>query len=113
MKTKAYNLDSIKCTLENNGAIRGFILKRNVTSREAMHILKNILGINVSKREDFDSYYEYKETIDDMTDAINKWLVGKTDDAYIMEYAYDCSDDQLGIFNMLPIISYLQKRNII
>ena len=46
-------------------------------------------------------------------DTVNAWLRGDTDDSAIMEFAFDCSDDPIGIMNLIPIICYLQKKGII
>lgn len=48
---------------------------------------------------------------DDYYDSFE--LVGDTDDYKIAGYAYDCSDESLGMFNMLTITQYLIKKGII
>lgn len=45
--TKTYNIGTVKMAMMSNGYPQGFVLKREPTVREAMHILRNILGFNV------------------------------------------------------------------
>ena len=56
---------------------------------------------------------EYQERNQEYTEVVNDWLIGKADDTEIMEFAWDCSDDPIGIFNLIAIIYYLKKRNVI
>ena len=48
-----------------------------------------------------------------LTETLNEWLIGEADDDSIMEYAYDRSDEPLGLFNLLPLIIYLKKINVL
>lgn len=73
----------------------------------------NLLGINIVNKEDCYDYDEYKELNQELTENVNLWLKGNIDDSTLMEYAGDCSDEPLGLFNMIPIISYLQKKEVI
>lgn len=113
MKTKKFTLQPIKLTLESNGFPRGLVLKRDLTSRECRHILYHYLGINITTREDCDDNDEYNEINEEYTQTVNQWLRGETDDSAIMEIAADCSDEQLGLFNLIPIVAYLQEKNAI
>ena len=64
---------------------------------------------NCLRRED--SHTEYNN---DIGTSVNKWLTGEVDDDYLVEtYAYDCTDESLGLFNILPLIVYLKEVNII
>lgn len=112
MKPKIYNIGKVKMTMESNGFPKGFVLKRDLTVRECRHILYSLLGINIATKEDLDNE-EYKEQNEEYVQTVNAWLRGETDDDAIMEFAYDCSDEQLGLMNMLPIVAYLQKKEII
>ena len=107
------NLGKIKCIGTSKNRIDGLVLKRNVTIREAKYILVNILGIELLTKDDFENLEEYQEQNQEYTRVVNDWLSGKTDDTAIMEFAYDCSDDAIGIFNLIAIIYYLKKRNVI
>ncbi len=99
--------------MENNGFPCGLILNRKVTVREARYIMFNLLGINIWVREDCETNEEYKEYNDELTNVVNSWLVGEYDDNILMDYAGDCSDEELGLKNMIPILNYLKKKNII
>ena len=110
---KKYNIGAIKMNMEANGFPKGFILKRELTIRECRYIMKRLLGIEISTPEDFDFKYDYKDYNDELLTDVNEWLKGNRDDERIMEYSFDCSDEQIGIMNLIPIISYLKRKNII
>ena len=107
------NLGKIKCIGTSQNRIDGLVLKRKVTIREAKYILANILGIVLQTKDDFEDSEEYQEQNQEYTRVVNDWLIGKADDTAIMEFAWDCSDDPIGIFNLIAIIYYLKKRNVI
>lgn len=113
MKTKIFNIGKVKLTMESNGFPKGFILKRALTVRECRYILYSLLGINIATKNDFDDAEEYREQNEEYVQTVNAWLRGETDDSAIMEFAFDCSDEQLGLMNMLPIVAYLQKKGLI
>ena len=122
---KEFKFKSITVTLENNGMVCGFLLKRDLTIKEARHIVGEILRIDLMNQADFDygdmndpeqveeNIKDFQDYNDELCDHVNSWLKGKCDDTIIMDYAYDCSDEPLGILNLLPIIEYLQKINVI
>ena len=68
---------------------------------------------NYYDQEDFEFPEEYKEYNEELLNDVNDWLSGECDDDFISEYAYDCSDEPLGLHNMLIITNYLQKKGII
>lgn len=91
------------------------VTKRKATVREAMHIIKNILGFNIE-----DSIYEaetsseQKEIRQDYTDALNDFLNGG-DWETLCESLY-LSDDTDGWINFacfLWMVSYCQEKGII
>lgn len=110
---KKFNVGTIKMNMETNGFPKGLILKRPLTTRESRHILYKYLGININTIDDCYDNEEYKEYNKQLTTDVNKWLTGDIDDDAIMDYAYDCADDPIGIMNIIPIIGYLKKKNII
>lgn len=87
-------------------------MKRKVTIREAKYILANILGIVLQTKDDFEDLDEYRERNKEYTEVVNDWLIGKADDTEIMEFEWDCSDDPIGIFNLIAIISYLKRETL-
>jgi hypothetical protein len=76
--------------------------------------LQFILGIDISLflNEAYDKDEE-KAMKDEYTDIVNKWLRGDVDDSAITELAQDCSDEPLGMFNLIRILKYLKEREII
>lgn len=110
---KKYNLGTIKVEMKDNGFPNGLILNRELTLRECRYILRNLLGIEIGTLEDFYDREEYSDYNDGLKKDVNEWMVGNLDDSAIMEYAYDCSDECLGIMNLIPIISYLKKHKVI
>ncbi len=110
--TKTIPLQPIK-TKVHFDFIEGLVLKRDVTVREARHILKKLLGININNREDHEYAWEYREYNEGLTQDVNKWLKGEIGDEAIQDYAYDCSDESLGFWNCLNVCQYLQKKGII
>ena len=48
-----------------------------------------------------------------LVDYFNENFFNRPFDEVISEYAYDCSNDQLGLINMIPITQYLIKKGVI
>lgn len=109
---KILNLGKVKLTMHDNGFPKGFILKRELTVREARYLLDKLLGIDISDRECFEFQEYYNEYNDELCNNVNAWLRGDADDSIIAGYAYD-SDEQLGMHNMLIITQFLMKKGII
>ena len=110
---KFLNIGKVKLEMHNNGFPKGFILKRKLTLRECRYILSSLLGIDILEKEDFEYQEEYKDYNNELYNDVNDWLTGDIDDYKIAQYAYDCSDESLGMFNMLTITQYLIKKGII
>ena len=106
------NLGEIKCIGTSQNRIDGLVLKRKVTIREAKYILTNIFGIELLTKDDFENLKEYQEQNQEYTRVVNDWLIGKADNTAIMEFAWD-SDEPIDIFNLISIIYYLKKKNVI
>lgn len=113
MKNKTLDLRKVKLTFHDNGFPKGFILKRKLTLRECRYVMRELLGIEISTREDFEFKDDYADYNNDLRLDVNDWLEGNCDESRIAQYAYDCSDEQLGMHNMLVVTSYLKKKNII
>ena len=114
INNKTLNLGDINVDLYSNGNVIGLTTKRLATVEETRYIFYNIFGINISDLDDFDQdidEYNYYNT--GLTEVFNGWLKGKYGDQSIMEYAYDCNDEQLGLFNLIPLIIYLKEKEII
>lgn len=111
-KTTKITLSPVR-VLTPNGYSQGLVTKRKATTQEARHVMKNIFGIVINTREDMYDDEEYKEYNKELTDVFNDWLNGETDDQTIMDYASDCSDEPIGLFNAFKLAEYLQKKGII
>lgn len=113
MKTKKFDIGTVKIEMHPNGFPKGFCTKRDATLRECKYIMKNLLGIDTHDQDCFVDRQEYKEYNDNLVIDVNKWLRGDYDDTTLMaDYAYD-SDESLGCMNLIPIITYLKSKGII
>ena len=89
---KKFDLGIVNVEMHPNKFVKGFILKRNLTTKECKYIMRNLLGIDIKTKEDCYDIEEYKEYNEELTNDVNDWLRGETDDSAIMEYAFYCSD---------------------
>lgn len=108
-------LNELCFTRESNGFVKGLILNRYLTLEECRHIMVELLGIDISSDEDF--YEDEQDELDgyneDLRRNVNAWLRGDLDDAGIAQYMYDCQYDQLGMMQLIGILSYLQEIEVI
>lgn len=119
-KKKTFNLGKINTIKYGNGFVKGLVLNRDVTVREARYIMTNIFGIVINTLEDCDDAEEYNYWNQELVNDVNAWLRGNIDDDtmkdrdyIIMNYAGDCSDEALGVMCMIPLLEYLKKKKII
>lgn len=111
---KKFNVGTVLMELQKGGTVpKGLVLKRELNIRECRYIMKKLLMIDINTEEDCYDSEEYKEYNSELKKTVNDWLRGDAEDYSIMEYAYDCSDEPIGIMNLIPIIMYLKKREII
>ena len=110
---KKFNIDSVKLEIQDNGFPKGLVLKRDLNVREAKHLMRKFLGIDVNGAEEFENKDEYNDYNNSLVSDVNSWLKGEIEDRSLMEYAYDCVEDELGVFNIIPIIFWLQSKDII
>ena len=114
MAKKKFNVGTVVMKLQDGDCVpKGLVLKRDLTVRECRHIMRNLLMIEINSEEDCYDSDEYKEYNSELKRVVNDWLRGEEEDYSIMEYAYDCSDEPIGIMNFIPILMYLKKREII
>lgn len=116
MNTKLYNIGTVRLTMENNGFPKGFILKREPNTREAMYILENILGFAVGDyKEWFDDKEERQDFRKDCQSALTKYLKGECDYSHLCNETQCYDDDEIGfpIAFAFPLALYLQKKGII
>lgn len=115
-KKKRFNLGKIETTMEANGYVKGFVLKREPTVRETMYILSNILGFSVNDYKDwFDDKEERQDFRQDCQSALTKYLKGECDYSHLCNETQCYDDDEIGfpIAYAFPLTSYLQKKGII
>lgn len=108
-KTRTYKLGDVRLKLSPNGYPCGFVMKRKLNLRECKHILSVILAINLNTKDCFFDNEEYNDYNNELEKDVNEWLEGNADDEVLSEYEGECYADQLGLFNMLPLITYLTK----
>lgn len=111
-KKRIVKLDKFKMTYHGNFN-DGFVLKRSLSIGECKHILRDLLGIVLQTRKDFCDNEEYVDFNEDLIRNVNNWLRGESGDNSIMEYAYGCENDQIGIWNAFKIAEYLQYKKIL
>ena len=113
-RKKKFNVGTVLMELQKDDTVpKGLVLKRELNIRECRHIMKNLLMIEINSEEDCYDSEEYKEYNSELQKVVNDWLRGEAEDYSIMEYAYDCSDESIGVMNLIPILMYLKKREII
>lgn len=110
---KKFNIGSVKLEMQDNGFPKGLVLKRDLNVREAKHLMRKFLGIDVNGIDEFEYKDEYDDYNNGLTSDVNSWLKGEIEDHSLMEYAYGCMGDELGVFNTIPIILWLQSKDII
>lgn len=115
MKNRQIKIEPFKmvCDSFSKGFDRGFVIKREVNIKEARYILKTLLGIEIYDRDDCEDNEEYKYYNEDLVNDVNDWLKGNTDDSTITDYASECADEPLGIWNAFKIAQYLSKKGVI
>ena len=114
IRKKKFNVGTVVMEIPKGDYIpKGLVLKRELTIRECRYIMKNLLMIEINSEEDCYDSEEYKEYNSELQKVVNDWLRGEAEDYSIMEYDYDCSDESIGVMNLIPILMYLKKREII
>ena len=115
IKTKTIKLSPIKvvCTDKNSIAF-SVIPKRKATSREAIHILKNILGFDIDTAFfECETRNERKEMVKELTDSLNRFLDGGYW-CYLCEDCFAYEDkDMFNFAFFLQMVSYCQEKGIL
>ena len=114
IRKKKFNVGTVVMEIPKGDYIpKGLVLKRELTIRECRYIMRNLLMIEINSEEDCYDSEEYKEYNSELQKVVNDWLRGEAEDFSIMEYAYDCYGESIGVMNLIPILMYLKKREII
>lgn len=102
----------------NNPYMRGLVTKRDLTTREACHIYREIYLFNLDySLDDCESKEERDYFYKDITQTMNNYIKGDVgwNDLCEATYCYDYDDDGSGasIASQLKLVEYLQKRGVI
>ena len=102
---------------KNNPYMRGLVMKRELTTREACHIYREIFLFNLDlSLDDFEDREEKQNFYQEITETMNSYIKGDVcwNDLCEATYCYE-DDDEKGtsIASHLKLVEYLQKREII
>ena len=101
---------------ENNPYMNGLLMKRDLTTREACHIYRNIFLFNIDlSLDDYDSEEEKKGYYEDITKAMNNYIKGMIGWGTLCDETYCYDDDEMGpsVASCLKLTEYLQQKNIV
>ena len=116
---KKITLDPVKCIRQSkdNPYMRGLIMKRDLSVREACHIYRNILLFNLDITIcGFDNIEEKNDFYEEITDAMNAYIKGNASYGELCDTTYCYDDDGEGgvsIAAHLKLVEYLQKKGVI
>lgn len=115
---KTITLNPVKCIRQskNNPYMRGIVMKRDVTTREACHIYRNIFLYNLDlSLNDFEDKDEKDYFYQDITEKMNAYIKGDVGQGTLNDatYCYDDDDFGISIGAHLKLVEYLQKRGVI
>jgi hypothetical protein len=117
---KKITLKPIKCIRQsaNNPYMHGLVMKRDLTTREACHIYREIYLFNLDlSLEDFDNREEKECFYKDITETMNSYIKGDIGWDVLCRATNCCNydDDESGasIASQLKLVEYLQKRGVI
>ena len=100
----------------DNPYMRGLVTKRDLTTREACHIYREIYLFNLDlSLNDFESKEERDDFYQDITKTMNDYIKGDCSWNDLCEATYCYDDDESGasIASQLKCVEYLQKKGVI
>ena len=112
-------LKPVRCvrTSKENPYIKGLVMKRGLTTREACYIYRHILLFNIDLvLDDYgNSKEEKRDYYKDITEELCSYIKGDTDWGSLCETTYCYDEDGIGVSvgAHLKLVEFLQKRNII
>lgn len=115
MKNKL-NIGIVSLTMASNGFPKGFILKREPTVSETMHILQKILGF---ANEDYKDWFDSEEEREDYRERcmiiLTSFLKGGCDWPCLCSETHCYDDDETGfpMPSAFPLTVYLKHCGII
>jgi hypothetical protein len=101
---------------KNNPYMRGLVMKRDLTNREACHVYREIYLFNLDlSLNDFESKEEKDDFYADITEKMNGYIKGdySWNDLCEATYCYDEDDNGASVASQLKLVEYLQSKNII
>lgn len=101
---------------KQNPYMRGLVLKREVTTREACHIYRNIFLFNIDlSLNDMEDKDEKNYFYSDITEKMNNYLKGDASWGSLCDATYCYDDDDTGpsVASHLKLVEYLQKRGVL
>lgn len=111
---KRITLKPIKCIRQskNNPYMRGLVMKRELTAREACHIYREIFLFDLDlSLDDFESKDEKDYFYKDITEKMNSYIKGDASWSDLCEatYCYEEDDSGASVASHLRLAEYLQK----
>ena len=111
-------LKPVKCIRQSkqNPYMRGLVMKRDLTVREACHIYRNIFLFDIDlSLDDSESKEERDAFYQDITKIMNGYIKGNRSwhDLCEATYCYDDDDDGASVASHLKLVEYLQKKGVI
>ena len=100
---------------EDNPYMYGLSMKRDLTTREACHIYRNIFLFDIDLSLDEYDTEEKKEYYAEITKAMNNYIKGDIGWSMLCDETYCYDDDEMGpsVASCLKLTEYLQKKNIV
>lgn len=101
---------------KQNPYMRGLVMKRDLTIREACHIYREIFLFDLDlSLNDFESKDEKDYFYNDITEKMNSYIKGYVGWRDLCEATYCWDDDDTGasVASHLKLAEYLQKRDVI
>ncbi len=100
---------------ENNPYMRGLLMKRDLTTREACYIYRNIFLFNIDISLEESDTEEKKEFYKEITDAMNNYIKGEIGWSTLCDetYCYDDDGEGASVASCLRLVEYLQQKGVI
>lgn len=100
----------------NNPYMRGLVTKRDLTTREACHIYREIYLFNLDlSLDDYKSKEERNDFYKDITKSMNDYIKGDCswNDLCEATCCYDDDKDGTSIASQIKLVEYLQKKGVV
>ena len=100
---------------EDNPYMYGLSMRRDLTTREACHIYRNIFLFDIDLSLDESNAEEKKYYYEDITRAMNNYIKGIIGWSTLCDETYCYDDDESGpsVASCLKLTEYLQQKNIV